>query len=330
MPSNAVYQDVIAMNAPMSYNTIFSRAVQFVIRQPVVWILSFLIVFGLGNVSEREFVRLFNPTDVYFSPLYYPFVTGAPRIGLLTELYSNLVTAPVGLVMILALWLGGLVALAALIRISARAALGQAPHFRLSLDHGIRRAWRLVVVNLLVFGVFYGLILIYVLALVNSPTGKIPPNFEQNYWDQQIMQAGGQYSVSQITLCTAFPLNALAFIVYAPLVAAAILEDLPLWHSLRFGWRLLWANFGRLIGFWALLGGIALVIGALSLVSISAMNLLPADIARVFSATILIVSMLVSIFWEAIIIVAGVQFYLDCAHRFRSSQQSEARTQVAA
>jgi hypothetical protein len=172
--------------------------------------------------------------------------------------------------------------------------------------------------------------LIYALALANSPTGKMPPSLEQYYWDRQIVQAGGQYSVSQVTLCTVLPLNILALIVYPSFVVAAILEDMSLWHSLRFGWRLLWANFGRLIGFWTILGGVGLVIGFFLLAPASTIKQLLADTVEVHNAVIIIVSMVVSVLFGSIFTVAGVQLYMDCARRLRTAKASSVSPPLAA
>ncbi len=308
------------MDKPVSFNVIFSLATRFVIRQPATWLLGFIIALGLGNFTQHGYDLLLYPSGRSMPLLYQPLITDVPRFDLLPMLSAVVPAWPNGLIMILVLWLGALVAQATLILVGAQVALGQPLRFSMRLAQGVRRVGRVMIVNLLVFGLFYGLILIYVITLLNSPTHQIPVVLEQNYWDNRIMQAGGQYSISQITLCTLFPLNILGLIVYPPFVLAAVLEDMPLGHSLSFGWRLLWANFGRLLGFWALLVGAALVTSFFTLASASTIRRLLADSATAANAVVICVGVIISTLFISIFTVAEVQLYGDCARRLRSAQ----------
>jgi hypothetical protein len=235
----------MTMNKSVDYISIFARSWQFVRRNRLLWLLGFVAAFGAASLSGRDF----NAVNRDFSNdfLFVPATFDVPPVGWLRQFdFSTWLPGLVAGMLVVARILH-FAAQASTIKIVASFEERQAITLKAALVAGSQSWWRLLAVNLLLFGGFYAILLLG-LTYYNSMFATGPAKYlSQWYWNHQIMDAGGQYSVQQIFTCTLLPINILALFIYPFLQTAMVIEGGRSWSRLRTGWRVFWRNFGRLV-----------------------------------------------------------------------------------
>jgi hypothetical protein len=316
----------MTMNKSVDYISIFVRSWQFVRRNRLLWLLGFVAAFGATSLSGRDFNAINRDFSNDF--LFVPATFDVPPIGWLRQFdFSAWLPGLVAGLLVVA-WLFHFAAQASMIKIVAGREEQQPITVRTALISGSKSWWRLLTVNLLLFGGFYALLL-FGLTYYESMFATGPAKYlSQWYWNHQIMDAGGQYSVQQVFGCTVLPINLLALFLYPFLQAAMILEDGGSWSRLRTGWRVFWRNFGRLVPLMIVtLVVVSFIIppmlsGLFSLLGTVTKGLDPAVLVALLTIALVPFNSLLAAFLVAV----GTLLYTDCV-RYLKQQMLVTATQ---
>lgn len=293
-----------SLSKKIDFDTIFDTAWLFITQYKFLYLLGFITIVGSNSVGGSQLLQLFQQYlfQQYERNLYILepafILPDVPAIQWLSYFDNTASTLYLGILVLIVLWITHFIANAGLISTVIKLNYNESFSFLNILGTSIQKGGRLLLLNLLLFGLFYVIILLVIAETLTDSTRLF-----------------SQILTTSCVSCILIPLIFVAWGIYPFAMRSMIYYDHSPVASIRHSFNLILHNLSRLASTFLLVFFIILILGP----AFQGFALLINSILEFFSISIellawpIIISIyLITVFLSTYISIIITLLFLDC------------------